>query len=328
MTTRREIITHLGGAAIALTGRIPKSSAETRTGPVIGMLLSGLRGRTQHFVSAFHRGLAEAGFIDGNNVSIAYSFAEGQFDQLPRLADEIVKRKVDVIVAGPRADRFARAATKSIPIVFMTGADPVRTGAVVSINRPGGNVTGATLLSADLEAKRIGLLYELVPRSQSLAILYSSDEPESAVVVQQSLDAAASLGLKAEIVSATTNKEVDAAFVTFKQQTEALVVTTSLFFLQRRELLIDLSTRFRIPTIYGAREFAEAGGLISYSADAIEGWRQVGVSTGRILKGAKPGDLPVMLPTKYELIINLKSAKLIEIKVPPMLLARADEVIE
>jgi putative ABC transport system substrate-binding protein len=292
------------------------------------MLLTGLRARTQHFISAFHRGLAQAGYVEGKNVSIEYSFAEGQFDELPRLADEIIKRRVDVIVAGPRADRVARATTKTIPIVFMTGADPVRTGAVASINRPGGNLTGASLLSADLEAKRIGLLYEVAPRSQSLVILYSSDEPESAVVVQQSLDAARSLGLQVEIVSAATDTEIDRALLTVKERAGALIVATSLFFLQRRELLIDLSVRHRVPTIYGAREFAEAGGFMSYAADAIEGWRQVGVSTGRILKGAKPADLPVMLPTKYELIINLKSAKLMKIAIPPTLIARADEVIE
>jgi putative ABC transport system substrate-binding protein len=321
---RRQFITLLGGAvAWPLAAR-----AQQPARPVVGLLLAGFPSRTAHFVAAFRQGLSESGYVEGQNVAIEYRFAEGQFERLPGLATELVQRRVEVIVAGPRAERVAKSVTGIIPIVFMSGLDPVRSGLVSSINRPGGNLTGATILSFDLESKRIGLLHELVPQVGTIAVLMEPNRPEAALQVQEAQKAARNIGVTIQVVSAGSEGEVEAAIIGVRERAGALMVASSLYFVNMRVRLVELAARHKIPAMYEVRDFAEAGGLMSYSPSATEAWRQVGVYTGRILKGDKPSDLPVMQPTKFELVINLKTAKALGLTVPDKLLALADEVIE
>ena len=299
--------------------------------PVVGFLSGGAPGPFQHLVAAFREGLKETGYIEGQNATIEYRWAEGQYERLPALAADLARRQVAVIVAtgGVRAGIAAKAATATIPIVFSSGVDPIEAGLVASLNRPGGNITGVYLLISGLDPKKLGLLRELVPHASIIAVLLNSqsaDIRERSAVVQE---AARSVGQQIHILHASTERELETAFASLAQRRAgALVVSSDPFFNSRRDQLVALAARHAIPAIYEGREYALAGGLISYGTSFAEGYRQVGLYAGRILKGEKPADLPVVQPTKFEFIINLKTAKALALEVPPSLLARADEVIE
>jgi putative ABC transport system substrate-binding protein len=283
-------------------------------------------------VASFNRGLNETGYIEGRNVTIEYRWAQVQLDRLPALATELVRRQVAVIVAasGIPAALAAKAATPTIPIVFQIGVDPVKVGLVASLNRPGGNITGVANISSELNAKRLELLHELVPSAGVIAVLVNPANPLNAETTPQHVQAAAqTLGLQTKVLRASTVGDIDAAFVTLVEQgAKALFVANDAFFNCRSVQFAVLSARHRVPTIHEFRESAVAGGLISYGASISDLFHQVGVYAGKILKGEKPADLPVMQPTKFELVINLKTAKAPGIDVPATLLARADEVIE
>jgi putative ABC transport system substrate-binding protein len=321
---RREVITLLGGVAAAYP---VAARAQQRVMPVIGLLSATSFSDTRK--AAFGQGLKEEGVVEGRNVAIEYRYAEGRLDRLPALAAELLQRRVTVIVAGPAADAAAKAATATVPIVFMSGVDPVRRGLVSSLNRPGGNLTGVTMFADDLEAKRIGLLHEMVPQAASIAALVDTTVFPAPYQVQQVETAGRDLGLPIRIMSIGSERDYDGAFATLaREQIGALLVTASINFIPIRERLTALAASYAIPTMYDLREFAEVDGLMSYAPNPLEAYRQVGIYAGRILKGEKPADLPVILPTKFELVINLKTAKALGLEVPPMLLARADEVIE
>jgi putative ABC transport system substrate-binding protein len=301
--------------------------------PVIGFLSSGSSATSAHasYMDAFRRGLNDAGFIDGQNVTIDYRWAEGHYDRLPALAADLVGRQVAVIFAagGPDPGRVAKAATSTIPIVFFSATDPVRAGLVPNLNRPGGNITGVSIMGAVLEGKRLGLLHELVPKASTIAILIDPNYPSAKVEEQDAQEAAGRLGLTPVVVSAGTERDIDAAFATLAQRgAGALLVTQNPFFLTRQEQLFALALRHALPTMYSSREYAVNGGLASYGPDFRDGVRQAGIYVGKILKGTKPADLAVMQPTKFELVINLKTAKALGIEVPATLLAHTDEVIE
>ena len=325
---RREFITLLGGVAVAwpLAAR-----AQQPVMPVVGFLSGARSASIQHFTTAFRDGLADSGFIDGNNVTIEYRFAEGQLDRLPAQAFDLVRRHVAVIYAagGDVAVLVAKGATSTIPIVFNTGYDPVKSGFVASLNRPGGNATGTTVIAGLLGAKRLGLLRELVPKVSLIAMMVYPNNP-SAEPDTADIDAAArAVGQKFLVVSPSNDEEIDEAFAKLTQAgAGALMVNPDSFFLGRRAKIVALAARHAVPTLYYAREFPDSGGLMSYGANFAAMYRQGGDYVGRILKGAKPTDLPVVQPTKFELVINLKTAKAIGLTVPPTLLARADEVIE
>ena len=323
---RREFITLLGGAAAWVS---PARAQEPRR--VIGFLGSGSSDSFPGGLAAFVQGLKDTGFIEGKNISIEWRWAEGQYDRLPSLAGELVSRGVAVIVAfGAPASFAAKAATKTIPIVFVTGADPVETGLVDSFNRPGGNLTGVFVLATMLGPKRLELLRELLPSTSTIALLVNPSNPNVAALAPETEAAANALGRRLEVLTASTERDLEAAFTTMvKRQAGALVVMPDPFFTVRREQLVALAARYAVPTIYPIREFAEIGGLMSYgthlSLDLIQ---QAGTYTGKILRGAKPADLPVQQSTKLELVINLKTAKTLGLTIPPTLLVRADEVIE
>jgi putative tryptophan/tyrosine transport system substrate-binding protein len=325
---RREFIMLLGGAAVAwpLAAR-----AQQPAMPVIGYLSARSRDDTSHLIAAFQHGLAESGFVEGRNVSFEYHFAIGQYDRLPAMATELVRRPVAVIVAtgGEPSVQAAKAATSTIPIVFATGVDPVKQGLVASFNRPVGNITGIVLFANQLEPKRLGLLRDLAPQASTVGILLN---PSFAASERQLLDiqeAARHLNLAIHVLRANTDREIDAAFETITQQRiPVLAVAGSPFFDTRRDKLVALTARNAVPTMFQFREFVEAGGLMSYGADISEAYRQVGVYTGRVLKGASPGDLPIIQATKFEFVINLKTARALGIKISDNLLSLADEVIE
>ena len=328
MMRRREFIALLGGAAAAwpLAAR-----AQQPAMPVIGYLSARSPEDTTHLVAAFRRGLAENGYVEGQNVTIEYRWALGQYDRLPAMAAELAGRLVTVLVAtgGEPAALAAKAATSTIPIVFATGGDAVKAGLVASYNRPGGNVTGIDILTATLEPKRLGLLRELVPQAETIGFLLNPDYGPSESQSSDVQAAARALGLQIHVLRANTDREIEAAFETVAQQhIAALAVAAGPFFDTRREKLVALAARHAVPTMYHFREFAAAGGLVSYGIDPLDTYRQVGVYAGRILKGANPADLPVLQPTKFEFVINLKTAKVLGLDVPPALSARADEVIE
>jgi putative ABC transport system substrate-binding protein len=321
---RREFITLLGGAAAWPLG----ASAQQPAMPVIGLLLPGSPAEWAHDVAALRQGLRETGFIEGQNLAIEYRWAESQFDRLPALAADLVQRRVAVIVAGPRADAAAKAATASIPVVFLSGSDPVRTGLVPSLNRPGGNLTGVTGLASDLSAKRFGLLHDLVPHATVIGFLWATG-PNSEFQLQEVRASAQGLGVQLRILNVGSEHEFDGAFATFAREgVRAVLVGSGLLFYNYRDRLIALAARHRIPTMYELREYAGEGGLLSYGSSTVESWRQIGAYAGRVLKGEKPADLPVLQPTKFELVINLKTAKALGLTVPPGVLAIADEVIE
>ena len=325
-TKRREFITLLGGAAAAW----PLAARAQQAMPVIGFLRSTSLERSMHLVSAFRQGLKEAGYSEGENVTIEYRSAEGQYDRLPELAADLVQRQVKVIVAtgGTGPALAVKALTSTIPIVF-TGEDPVKTGLVVSLNRPGGNVTGVSVLTTDIGSKRLGLLHELVPNAATIALLHNPKSPDVERHLQDVQAAARGLGKQIRLLNAVNEGEIDAAFVAMaRERPDALLLSPDPFLTSRRDQIVTLANHYKLPALYEWREFAITGGLASYGPSHTEPYRLVGIYVGRILKGAKPADLPVIQSTKFELVINLKSAKSLGIEIPPTLLARADEVIE
>ena len=325
---RRDFITLLGSAAAAwpLAAR-----AQQPAMPVVGYLDAGAPETSARLAAAFRKGLAETGYAEGRNVAIEYRWARNEYDRLPEMASDLVRRQVTVIAAmgaTPTA-LAAKAATKTIPIVFGFGGDPVQTGLVASLNRPGGNITGIVTMNVELAAKRLGLLHELVPGATRFAVLLNANNSATASLTRDALAATAPAGWQIEFLAVSTNKDLSAAFASLAQKrADALMVTPELLFVSRRVQLLTLAARHAVPTIYPSREFAEAGGLMSYGSSFTDMYRQAGIYTGRILNGEKPADLPVMQPTTFEFIVNLQTAQALDINVPPTLLARADEVIE
>jgi putative tryptophan/tyrosine transport system substrate-binding protein len=325
---RREFIGLVGGAAAAwpLEGR-----AQQVAKPVVGFLASLSSAYVAHFTPAFRAGLSETGYIDGQNVLIEFRSAEGQYDRLTALAAELVDRKVAVIVAigGSEPAKVAKAATAAIPIVFVSAADPVRAGVVTSFNRPGGNITGVSLLGSALEAKRLELLHEMVPGASPVGVLLNPKYPDFDLELHELQDAANVIKRQIIVARASTEAEIDAVFTTIIQQAAgALLVAQDPFFNSHRDHLVALAAHYKIPAIYNQREYTEVGGLFSYGTNFADGYRQAGVYVGKLLKGAKPNDLPILQPTKYEFVINLRTAKMLGLVVPSSLLALADEVIE
>ena len=324
---RRDLIVGIAGAALAR----PRIGLAQQAMPVIGFLSSRSPGESASDVAAFRQGLQETGYIDGENVAIEYRWAEGQYERLPALAGELVRRQVAVIfVAGSTAPALAaKAATTTIPIVFVAGGDPVRVGLVSSLSRPGGNVTGVTLIFSSLTPKLLDLLHQLVPGAAAIAALVNPNYPDVDLQLGELQDAGAAIKQRVHIVRAATERDIDAAFATLAQQrADALLVANDPFFVSRRDQMVPLAARYAIPAIYFAREFVAAGGLISYGPSISYAFRQGGIYAGRVLKGARPADLPVLQPTNFELVVNLKTAKALGITIPQSILYRADEVIE
>jgi putative tryptophan/tyrosine transport system substrate-binding protein len=324
---RRELITLLGGAAVAwpLTAR-----AQQPTVPVIGWLSSLAASDVAHLVAAFRHGLNDVGYVESRSVAIEYRWAEGRYDQLPALAADLIDRKVTAIVAfGPPAAHAAKAKNATIPIIFVVGDDPVSTGLVSSLNRPDGNATGISLLTGTLVAKRLELLSQAVPNVTAIAFLVNPTAPSAEPDKRDAQAAARTLGRQLDIVPASTDRELENAFAMLRQQgTGAVLVGADPFFTERRQLLALLAARYAIPAIYDFREMVAAGGLMSYGSSLADAYRQAGIYAGKILKGAKPTDLPVQQAVKVELVINLKTAVALGLQIPPTVLALADEVIE
>jgi ABC-type uncharacterized transport system substrate-binding protein len=325
---RRQFISALGGSAFA---RPVAVRAQQPAMPVIGFLHSSSPEPMVNFVAAYRKGLSEAGFVEGQNVAIEFRWAAGQVDRLADLAADLVRRRVTVIVApgSTPAALAAKAATTTIPIVFAIGADPVALGLVASLNKPGGNVTGMTFQNTELQAKALELLRELVPQAVRIVALVNPQSAFTEAVVKNLQEGAASLGLQLEILHASTESEIETAFATISQRPgSALLVGPDPFFTFHRAQIIALAARQALPTMYALREFAEGGGLIAYGPNLTSAYKEAGNYTGRILKGEKPADVPVVRPTKFELVINLKTAKALGFTIPDKLLALADEVIE
>ena len=323
---RRELMLLLGGAMTA-----PHAlRAQQKAMPVIGFLGSSSPDPYAPFVAAFHQGLSETGYVEGENATIEYRWAEGRYDRLPALAADLVGRKVDLIATsgGPPSARAAKNATSKIPIVFVVG-DPVEDGLVTSLARSGGNLTGLSLLVVELTPKLLELLSDLVPRARVIALLVNPNNSNAARIIRDVREAARAKAVQLHILRAGTDSEIEAAFATLVQlQVGALVVGADPFFYSLRDQLLALAAHHAVPAIYDLREFAAAGGLISYRPSLAAAYRQAGIYAGRILKGAKPADLPVQQPTTFELVVNLKTATSLGLTIPPAILARADEVIE
>ena len=323
---RREFIALLGGAA----GWPLMARAQQGALPVIGLLYPGSPEANARLVASFRKGLAETGLVEGHNVSIEYHWGFSESRPLPELAADLVKRAVSVIVpGGVAAAVVAKAATATIPIVFVAGVDPVQAGLVASLNRPGGNVTGITSMNSGLAAKQLGLLHQLLQRDARFAVLVNSSNPQSQLALADLQAAAAAMGQSLDIVAATNNREIAPAFKeAVQKRADAILISPDPLFSSRPVQLATLATRHAIPAIYAIREFAEGGGLISYGSDYTDMFRQAGTYVARILKGEKPTDLPILQATKFELVINLQTAEALDLKVPATLLALADEVIE
>jgi putative tryptophan/tyrosine transport system substrate-binding protein len=314
----------IGGALWALAVH-----AQQAVMPVIGFLNGASPAEFAPQVAAFRQGLKEAGFIEGQNVAIEFRWAEGRYDRLPAMADDLVRRHVAVIVAAGGSQPMAKAATSTIPIVFTAGGDPVKEGLVSSLNRPGGNLTGLNMFTVSLDAKRLELLRELLPKADTVAVLINPTFVSAERQLKDLREGASRVGVRLVVFNASADSDFDTAFATLADtRADALVVGSDPFLNSRREQIVALAARHRIPAIYEWREFAEAGGLMSYGTSLDDVYRQVGVYTARILKGEKPADLPVMQSTKFQFVINLKTAKALGLDISPNLLARADEVIE
>ena len=326
-TRRREFIALLGGAVAWPLGVRAQQGAM----PVIGFLNSGSPAERAPFVAAFRQGLKETSFVEGQTVAIEYRFAEGRYDRLPALASDLVRRQVAVITATGNtvSPLAAKGATTTIPIVFVAGSDPVRDGLVASFNRPGGNITGVSIISSTLVSKQFELLHELVPQVAVVRILLNPSNPNVGFELSDLQSAAQTMGLQLAVLQASTESGIEAAFATLVQQRAgALLVEPDTFFLDRREQLVSLAARHAIPAVYSNRGYPEVGGLMSYGASITDTYRQTGVYAGRILKGAKPADLPVTQATKFELVINHQTARTLGLAVPASLLSLADEVIK
>jgi putative tryptophan/tyrosine transport system substrate-binding protein len=324
---RRQFIVLLGGAAVwsAL------AQAQQPTGPIIGFMSGRSPDESKHLVAAFHQGLGESGFVDGKNVAVEYRWALGQYDRLPELAAELVKRGVAVLVAvgGDLSGLAAKKATSTIPVVFGMGGDPVKSGLVESLNRPGSNVTGFTLLTADLEPKRLGILHDLVPNAPVVGVLLNPKFPPAAAQLTTLEQAAQTISRRLSVSRASNDEELNASLASLvEQRVSALLVMSDPYFDTRRDRIITFAAQNKLPAIYQFREYAVDGGLISYGPDIKDAYRHAGTYVGQILKGAKPADLPVFQPTKYEFVINLKTAKSLGLAIPSGLISFADEVIE
>jgi len=325
---RREFITLLSGAAV---GWPLAARAQQRAMPVIGFLHQGSPEAYAKFVAAFRKGLGEIGYVEGRNVAIEYRWAHGESDRLPELAADLVSRSVTVIATpgSAAATLAAKAATATIPIVFMTGADPVQTGVVASLNRPGGNITGVGSMNVGLGAKQLGLLHELLHRAARFAVLVNPGNPQSQSVITDVQAAALTVGSQLEIITVTTNRDINTAFTrAVQKRADALVISPDPLFTNRLVQLATLAARHAMPAIYALREFAEVGGLMTYGSNFTDLFRQAGNYTGRVLNGEKPAELPILQATKFEFVINLQTAAALGLEVPPTLIARADEVIE
>ncbi len=323
---RRDFITLLGGTAVAWP---LAASGQQPAIPVIGFLSAASSDTNADRMREFRQGLKDTGYVEGENVALEYRWAEGQFDRLPALAAELVRRQVAVIAAvGNSAAVAAKAATTAIPIVFNVGDDPVRLGLVASLARPGGNLTGINIFTTELVAKRLELLREMVPAATRVAVLVSPHNASSESTVRDTAAAARAMGLQVQVLNADTSGEIDAAFALARERSDALFVDPNPFFTSRRVHLVNLASRLAVPAIYFDRAFAEIGGLMSYGASLTDSYRQGGVYTARILKGTKPADLPVLQSSKFELVINHQTARMLGLTVPPTLIAIADEVIE
>ena len=324
---RRDFTVLLAGA---MGGWSSAVRAQQTAMPVIGFLSSGSPGSSTSPLAAFRQGLSEAGYVEGQNLAVEYRWAEGRYDRLSELAADLVSRKVDVIVTGSTLSaRAAKNATSTTPVVFTMVSDPVGAGFVASLPRPGGNLTGFSDIAIELEPKRVELLSELVPQAGVIALLVNPKFPAAERIIEDAREAARAKGLQLQILKAGTESEIDAAFPSVIQlQAGGLVIGTDPFFFNRREQLVSLAARNSVPAIYELREFAAAGGLISYGTSLTAAYRQVGGYVRKILNGTKPADLPVQQPTNFELVVNLKTAKALGLTVPPSVLARADEVIE
>jgi putative tryptophan/tyrosine transport system substrate-binding protein len=304
--------------------------AQQKAMPVVGVLGATAPGPGVPFTAAFRQGLSETGYVEGQNVAIEYRWAEGRYDRLPAMAADLVARKVDVIVTqgGPPAALAAKSATSTIPIVFL-GSDPVELGLVASLARPGGNLTGVTFMTSELMPKRLELISELVPQAKAIALLVNPNAPHAERRIAEMQEAARAKGVQLHILRAVTSSEIDVAFVSLVElRAGALIVGGDTFFASRLDQLVALASRHAVPAIYDWREYAASGGLISYGPSIAAAYRQVGMYAGKILKGAKPADLPVEQPTRFELVINLKTANALGLTIPQSILARADEVIE
>ena len=323
---RRTFIGRVAGGILA----VPLASrAQTSSMPVIGFLSGQSPGSWAPYVAAFRNGLTETGYVEGKNVTIEFRWAEGHYDRLPALVAELIRRQVAVVVAGGGGAREAKTATVTIPIVFTTGNDPVENGLVTSLAHPGGNATGVSFVPAELAAKRLELLHQLVPKVAAIAMVVNPVTTYAAPRARKVQEAARSFGLQLHVLNARTEQEIDAAFATLvKLRAGALLVDSDPFFNGRRDHFVALAARYAVPAIYDGREYVDAGGLMSYGGSITEVYRLAGIYTGKILKGAKPADLPILQPTKVDLVINLKTAKSLGISIPQSLLLRANEVIQ
>jgi putative ABC transport system substrate-binding protein len=325
MIQRREFIAALGGAAA-----LPLAARGQQQMPVIGYLSAGAPESGASALAAFRKGLSEIGFVEGRNVSIEYRWGYNSFDRMAELTAHLIRRRVAVIAAiGATPARTFKAATTTIPIVFLTGGDPVQLGLVASLNRPGGNVTGFTSLSAEITGKRLGILHELIPRAARFAMLVDPTGLVADSNIAEVKRAALSIARQVDVVPVTTNREIEEAFAGLVQRrTDALLLSAGTLLSNRRVQIVSLAAHHRLPALYTQRDAVEVGGLMSYGHSTTDGDRQIGLYTGRILKGEKPADLPVMQPTKFEFVINLQTARLLGLDIPPGLLAIADEAIE